>query len=426
MSEKGGTGPKSTGPRLHKASTQAKRPVPDSDYEEPTGSSSGHRKAADEPTLAAGGVQADRDSYTPGNVRNRDIHEGVGTVPHRVEKVASQVGSLGTRLPQVLAALTGGTAVVHQADLTQPVLQEITMFGGNGIGGDGGIGEGARILIDNFSGTQIIIRYSEVGGQVNPGIGRIGEGLATIRDGIIEVGGQIGRFMDDLLRRLGTQLMANIRRVPRGVSDDLFYVIDPVGGYISVPLQYCCDYRTLEDLLKIYLRHRPQAGAHYVERGDYGIVSEDGSFIIPMKFTQTVKSGMLLEMSILQRQVQNRSDTIQNTTCPSCGCSPKITTSNGWFKCTTCARNYRMDGEDKDLEEIVSPQLAQPNEGAEQESFRRVHILILVSFLVRRCLWATSDWSQLSLQQREVSCFLSTDPGVLSQPGHNPLCNRPR
>jgi hypothetical protein len=40
-------------------------------------------------------------------------------------------------------------------------------------------------------------------------------------------------------------------------------------------------------------------------------VSEDGSFIVPVKFAQTIKAGILLEISILQRQVQNWSDRIQ-------------------------------------------------------------------------------------------------------------------
>ncbi|KAJ6534432.1 hypothetical protein DFH09DRAFT_1325322 [Mycena vulgaris] len=305
MSEREGTGSKSTGRRL-KASTASKRTITDSDYEEP-GPPPKRRKAADNPNLAIEEVQAETVHNTLGHFRNRNIHEGVAT---RFEEVAGQVGSLGTRLPQVLAALNAGTAVGDQADLGQPILQEITMFGGNGgnggngfdrgIGGDGGVGEGPRLQIENFSGTQIIIRYMEGGGQVNPGIGRIGEGLANIRDGVAEVGGQMRSLINDLLRRFKTQLMAHI---PRGVSDDLFHVMDPVGGPIAVSLRYCHDYATLDDILKGYLRRLPRAGGRYVERGDYGIVSENGSFMEPVKFAQTVKAGMLLEISILQRQL---------------------------------------------------------------------------------------------------------------------------
>jgi hypothetical protein len=46
--------------------------------------------------------------------------------------------------------------------------------------------------------------------------------------------------MNDSLRGLVTQLMA--RWVPRGVSDDLLHIVDPVGGFITVSLRYCHDY----------------------------------------------------------------------------------------------------------------------------------------------------------------------------------------
>jgi hypothetical protein len=45
-------------------------------------------------------------------------------------------------------------------------------------------------------------------------------------------------------------LLQWIRRVPRGVSDDLFYVMDPVGGYIPVPLQYCRDYQVSTNIVR--------------------------------------------------------------------------------------------------------------------------------------------------------------------------------
>ncbi|KAJ7478643.1 hypothetical protein B0H11DRAFT_2194236 [Mycena galericulata] len=116
---------------------------------------------------------------------------------------------------------------------------------------------------------------------------------------------------------------------------------------------------TLHDILNGYLRCRPQAGGRYVERGDYSIVSEDDSPIVPVKFAQDVKAGMLLEMSIRLHMwlLASFLNTIQNITCPGCGCLNAITKENGWLKCATCARNYHQD-----LEEIVSPQLAQPNE----------------------------------------------------------------
>ncbi|KAJ7893297.1 hypothetical protein B0H14DRAFT_2559714 [Mycena olivaceomarginata] len=384
MTERGSTGSKSTGRTFGKASARSKGTIADSGFEEPTALSPKRRKAES---------VVEKDRNIVGNYRNRDVHEGVATVQRCVKEVAGQVGprndftpSREPRLAQVLAALPTSTAGGDQADLVQPIIQgitQITMFGGTGgnggnglgrgIGGGGGVGEGPR-LNENFFGTQNVILYSDVSGQVNPGIGRIIEGLANIGDGIVEVGGQFRSFMNDSLRGLVTQLMA--RWVPRGVSDDLLHIVDPVGGSITVSLRYCHDYATLDGILKGYLRRQPQAGGRYVERGDYSIVSQDGSFIVPVEFAQTVRAGMLLEMSIIQKRIQYQIDIIQKTTCPQCRCPQATTTGNGWFTCgnTTCGSNYRIDGQGQDSEEIWSPQLAEPNEKAEKKLFRRVHI----------------------------------------------------
>ncbi|KAJ7893844.1 hypothetical protein B0H14DRAFT_828825 [Mycena olivaceomarginata] len=404
MAERGGTASKSAG----RATTGSKRTITDSDYNEPTTLSPKRRKAA-QPIIERRAPSnrlheeghAEKHRNTLRNGRNREVHEGVAT---RVEEVAGQVGPRNAFTPsretlptRVLAALR--TAVGDPVDLVQPIFQgttQITIFGGTGgnggngvgrgIGGGGGVGEGPRLI---FSGTQIIILDSEGGGQVNSGIDRIGEGLANIWDGVTEVGGQFRSYVNDLLRRLGSQLTSVMRNVPRGVSDHLFYVIDPIGGYIPVSLRYCHDYAELDELIKKCLHRYPEAGACYVERGDYSIVSEAGSFILPVEFAQTVRAGMMLEISILQRHVQSliepgenvesRSDEIHNTTCPHCRCSQVTTTGNGWFKCgnSTCAKNYRIDEPDQDSEELMGPQLAQPNEEAEPNLFRRVHIRIV-------------------------------------------------
>ncbi|KAJ7838924.1 hypothetical protein B0H14DRAFT_3140895 [Mycena olivaceomarginata] len=138
----------------------------------------------------------------------------VATIQHHVKEVAGQVGprnhftpSHEPRLTQVLAALPESTAVGDQADIVQPI--QITMIGGtggnggNGVngggGGAGGEGRGPR-LIENF--FQITIRDSEPDGQVNPGIGRIAEGLGMIWDGIAEYGTS-GAYLFERLEQSG-------------------------------------------------------------------------------------------------------------------------------------------------------------------------------------------------------------------------------
>ncbi|KAJ7687323.1 hypothetical protein B0H14DRAFT_3534071 [Mycena olivaceomarginata] len=224
--------------------------------------------------------------------------------------------------------------------------------GGNGGGeggGNGGLGEGPRLT---FSNSVIIIHDSLAGGQAS-GTRHIREGLALIGAGLAELGGNFFAFIVDWLGQ----------SVPRGVIQDMFFVMDPGGSYIAVQMQFCPDYAAFHELMKTYLRGR--AASRYVERGDYSIVLEDGSFIVPARFPETIQAGVRIEMSILQRQVQNHSDTVQNTTCPHCSWPQATRTGNGWFQCssTACARNYRIEEQNEDVEELLSPQL-------------QVHILI--------------------------------------------------
>ncbi|KAJ6594320.1 hypothetical protein B0H19DRAFT_1056628 [Mycena capillaripes] len=121
--------------------------------------------------------------------------------------------------------------------------------------------------------------------------------------------------------------------IPRGVFDNIFCVINPIGGKIHVSLRYCREYADLDRIIKAHLpAHRSEAGAHYIHRGDYGIVSNEGLIILPVEFNGTIRAGMQVEMSILKRQLQNRQDVIQNTECPHCGCNNATEIGNDWFK----------------------------------------------------------------------------------------------
>lgn len=92
------------------------------------------------------------------------------------------------------------------------------------------------------------------------------------------------------------------------------------------------DLKDLDRIIKACLVGRPDAGTYYVERGDYGIVFEDGRFIAPVEFAERVGVGTRLEMSILQRQVQNEDGAIQSTICPHCSFPRAIESGRGWYK----------------------------------------------------------------------------------------------
>ncbi|KAJ7831063.1 hypothetical protein B0H13DRAFT_255904 [Mycena leptocephala] len=199
----------------------------------------------------------------------------------------------------------------------------------------------------------------------------------------------LGVQVEQIGDRLLTAYQETVLKLPiaRGVYDDVFGVIDPTGGYIPIALRACRVYSDLDRIIKAYLANRPDAGADYVQRGDYEIVSTEGNIILPVEFTRTVQAGMQVEMSIIKRLPRVRSYQTQSTRCPHCrrtNANEPLAESE-WFKCTNprCGRKYRIDAENPDgtIEEIMSPQMQeQPlisqhaSVHDEEASFRLVHV----------------------------------------------------
>ncbi|KAJ6473742.1 hypothetical protein C8R45DRAFT_1077698 [Mycena sanguinolenta] len=212
--------------------------------------------------------------------------ESGDTVP---ESFRIQIAQLRVDIRRLLVSIMSG---VHESQYNRSVT-DLTVIGGiggmggpgnNGCpGGAGGNGEGPRLIADNFIVGTLVI---------NPRTG-------------------------------GT--------IPRGIHDHIFWVIDPVGGSIPISLRYCQTYVELDRILKACLAGRPDAGTHYVMRGEYGVVLEDAT-----------------------------------------------KTEHEWYKCENdkCSRNFRIESQDEDCEELVSTALANQDK-AQFQSFLRVHIQLI-------------------------------------------------
>ncbi|KAJ6494973.1 hypothetical protein DFH09DRAFT_1337510 [Mycena vulgaris] len=157
----------------------------------------------------------------------------------------------------------------------------------------------------------------------------VGSQVQLIGSQVLHVGERVDYFGDRLVAYHEAVLRLPIAH---GVVDDIFCVVDPIGGNIPISLRYCHAYTDLDRLIKAHLLHRPEAGACYIQRGDYNIVSSEGSTISPVEFTETVRAGMQVEMSIIKRRIQNPGFRIQNTQCPHCHWSNTAETGNDWFK----------------------------------------------------------------------------------------------
>ncbi|KAJ7888641.1 hypothetical protein B0H14DRAFT_2693269 [Mycena olivaceomarginata] len=187
-----------------------------------------------------------------------------------------------------------------------------------------------------------------------------GSQLLRVGDKIDHLGDRLAAYHDAILSL----------PIARGVSDNIFCVVDPVGGNIPISLRYCHLYSDLDRIIKAYMENRPEAGGLYVQRGDYNIVSSEGSIISPMEFSETVKAGMQVEMSIIKRTFHAwRERRAQSNTSP-----PDNAKAREWFICANpaCGRKYEINEHNG---EILSPEVAQDRFGQENvqpEVFRLV------------------------------------------------------
>ncbi|KAJ7340743.1 hypothetical protein DFH08DRAFT_875145 [Mycena albidolilacea] len=141
----------------------------------------------------------------------------------------------------------------------------------------------------------------------------------------------------------------------------MFSVTDPLGRPIPISLAHCGDFEALDRMLKACIFNRPEAGARYVERGDYNLFLPEGTIVRRVDFARTVKSGTQLDMSIIKRP--RFPHTLDPEKCPYCNEENPKTTGNEWILCSNhqCGRRYQISVKLADkieaIEEIYSPQL---------------------------------------------------------------------
>ncbi|KAJ6572853.1 hypothetical protein DFH09DRAFT_1079540 [Mycena vulgaris] len=85
------------------------------------------------------------------------------------------------------------------------------------------------------------------------------------------------------------------------ISDPHFYVRNPLGEPIHIPLSQYRNFNDLDLILRAYC-NRPDVGSTYVERGDYSIVSSDGEIIPRLRLGGQLRVGVVFEISIIKRK----------------------------------------------------------------------------------------------------------------------------
>ncbi|KAJ7102683.1 hypothetical protein C8R43DRAFT_963912 [Mycena crocata] len=181
-------------------------------------------------------------------------------------------------------------------------------------------------VADRRAALGVVNRLDEVGAQVNLGNSGVRESVNTLAS-------QVTMYHE--------QIVNVLVRLPRGISEEMFVIVSPTGVQIPISVVYCTSYQVLHGILKMYLSERREAGARYVECGDYNVVSSEGEVIQPPDFITTVKDGTRLEMGIIKRET-NISTPARS--CLQCGCGGGTAHHTGWITCdnASCRSRFRV------------------------------------------------------------------------------------
>ncbi|KAJ7477527.1 hypothetical protein FB451DRAFT_1242670 [Mycena latifolia] len=307
-----------------------------------------------------------------------------------------------------------------------------------------------RAALRDLLGPKIIIQLHDVGeqvGRVGSQVHYLGSRVENVEAQVQSVGNEVGTLgvlmntflstevsrMGSAIRQVGTDVQAVQQAIHKisphcVISDPFFYIRNPLGERIPIPLSH---YRIFDDLdlvLRAYLCNRPDAGGIYVERGDYSIVSADGAVIPRLRLRGGLRAGIEFDMSIIKRKPMHRSP----EKCPRCLHTNGDAVEGSWVNCSnvTCGVRYQVSG----IEEISSPQISRQHlrepfrQEDRAESFRLVQIFY-VSVSTLNGFTTSTNTSTLPdpsayFKQTYVSLPRQMRPRCLTRP-HSP-CNRIR
>ncbi|KDR74028.1 hypothetical protein GALMADRAFT_598580 [Galerina marginata CBS 339.88] len=132
--------------------------------------------------------------------------------------------------------------------------------------------------------------------------------------GLLDLGTEI-RQIGAHVREVHAYLLENARPLRR-IQDNTVRVLDPLGETIPIPDLFLSTWESFDHIIKGYFRNR--IGQRYVEQGLYEVLhSDDSQNITPSQFSNTVKAGDELEMSIVLRQKIGNGEE-NSRRCPRC------------------------------------------------------------------------------------------------------------
>ncbi|KAJ7167700.1 hypothetical protein C8R46DRAFT_1093864 [Mycena filopes] len=306
--------------------------------------------------MNSGALQAARARVDEVHREVGDANTGIVAVVHGVDEIGSQVRRGNATIDTIAHGVDG---IVH---------------------GVGGITQGVN----------------EIGSQVRHGnatIDTIAQGVDGIAHSVDGIEGHVNHASTQIRAQFETyqaQIVEVVTHLPRGVANDIFFVLSPTGVPIPISIVYCNTFKKLHRILEATLRDQRAAGARFVEQGSYAIVSSSGNIVSPARFNATIRGSVCLAISIAQPLVIDT----QTQKCSYCRANCQIA-MDGWYECenSNCRSKYLIFTPPEQItHDGLSIKFMQgqvfEDPADETKNFRRVHFTPLVSPLIR-AYWQT-------------------------------------
>ncbi|KAL0948252.1 hypothetical protein HGRIS_010849 [Hohenbuehelia grisea] len=139
----------------------------------------------------------------------------------------------------------------------------------------------------------------------------------------------------DFVRSLAIELPAL-----RAVQIHTLPVLDHLGQYIPVALDFCHLWGDFLHIIYVHCKNRP--GSQFIKQGDFQLIRSNGSLFVPeTELSNVIKDQAMLEISIILRKAAQFRD--QKNTCPSCQyVSINTVVYKGWMECWNCGTRFQV------------------------------------------------------------------------------------
>ncbi|KZV62750.1 hypothetical protein PENSPDRAFT_657874 [Peniophora sp. CONT] len=167
-------------------------------------------------------------------------------------------------------------------------------------------------------------------------------------------------------RRARALELRSIPHAPQPLHLDTIMLIDVLGRRMDIPLNRLGSWADVHAFLLDQFQN--QSGAHYVESRAYTLMDASQEFLAiePQRWAQSIRSGLVVEMSIIinQRQLQ----------CPYCGTPAEATAKDGVIEClgSGCGKRY---GASRENESEINLGVDEVNDDPSETVSTQLHLL---------------------------------------------------